>query len=163
MTWYNIPKLEKRLATDSIPENHAYYYLLSFVIVVSIFIFFPESTTSYSGMWWDVVEFVLFLILVILTVTRTYKINASGDNRHFTRRFISLAVVHGFRLLIWVGIIGILYKIIMFIIPIEIFHFFNEIAGSDWLQLVVFIGIFIIYYLFMVRSFKKINSSLASV
>lgn len=163
MIWYNIPKLEKRLATDTIAENHAYYYLLAFLVVTSIFIFFPESTTSYSGIWWDVSEFLLFLILVILGVSSTYKINAAGDNRDYSRRFISLAVIHGFRLLIWVGIIGLLYKIIMFIIPLEIFSFLNDLASTDWTEIFIFIGIFIVYYLLMVRSFKKVNSSVASI
>lgn len=158
MIWYNIPKLEKRLATGAIPENQAYYYLLTFLIIISIIIFFPESTTSYTGFWWDFIEFILFLIVVILGVCNTFKINSAGDKRDYTRRFISLAVVHGFRLLIWVGIIGLLYKIIMFIIPLEIFNAINEIFIQDWMELLLFIGVFLVYYFFMVRSFRRINS-----
>lgn len=158
MIWYNIPKLEKRLATGAIPEKQAYYYLLTFLIIISIIIFFPESTTSYSGFWWDFTEFILFLIVIILGVSNTYKINSAGENRDYTRRFISLAVVHGFRLLIWIGIIGLLYKIIMFIIPLEIFNAINELFLQDWMELLLFIGVFLVYYFFMVRSFRRINS-----
>src|SRR5690606_37386817 len=120
-------------------------------------IFFPESTTSYSGFWWDLAEFVIFLVILILTVRNTYLINARGENRDFTSRFISLAFVHGFRLLIWVGIIGLLYKIIMFIIPLQIFHFINALLIPDWTDLIIFTAVFIAYYLFMIRSFRRVN------
>ena len=157
MTWYNIRKLENRLAKGEIQENHAYQYLLTLLIFISVVIFFPESPTSYSGFWWDFVEFLIFLIILILAGRNTYKINASGDNRDFTTRFISIASVHGFRLLIWVLIIGLLYKIIMFIIPIQIFNFINELLLPDWTDLIVFTSIFIAYYFFMTRSFRRVN------
>src|SRR5690606_28374777 len=118
MTWYNIRKLESRLSTGEIKEKDAYQYLLTLLIFLAVIIFFPESTTSYSGFWWDLAEFVIFSVILILTVRNTYLINARGENRDFTSRFISLAFVHGFRLLVLVGITGLLYKIIMFIIPL---------------------------------------------
>ena len=157
MTWYNIRKLESRLSTGEIKENDAYQYLLTLLIFLAVIIFFPESTTSYSGFWWDLAEFVIFSVILILTVRNTYLINARGENRDFTSRFISLAFVHGFRLLIWVGIIGLLYKIIMFIIPLQIFHFINALLIPDWTDLIIFTAVFIAYYLFMIRSFKRVN------
>ena len=157
MTWYNIRKLESRLSSKEIKENHAYHYLLTLLIFLSVIIFFPESPTSYSGFWWDFAEFVIFLIILILTVRSSYLINANGENRDFTTRFISLALVHGFRLLIWVGIIGLLYKITMFIIPLQLFNFINELLLPDWTDLLIFTVIFVAYYFFMVRSFKRVN------
>lgn len=157
MIWYNIRKLESRLSLGEIKENHAYQYLLTLLIFLAVIIFFPESTTSYSGFWWDLAEFVIFLVILILTVRNSYLVNATGENRDFTTRFISLALVHGFRLLIWVGIIGLLYKIIMFIIPLPIFHFINGLLIPDWTELLIFTAIFIAYYFFMIRSFKRVN------
>lgn len=157
MTWYNIRKLENRLAAGEIKENDSYQYLAAFLIFLGVIIFFPESTTSYSGFYWDLAEFLIFLIILILAVRNSYLINAAGDNTDFAKRFISLALVHGFRLLIWVGIIGLLYKIIMFIIPLQIFHFINALLLPDWTELIIFTAIFLLYYIFMVRSFKRVN------
>lgn len=159
MTWYYIRKLESRLAAGEIKENHAYLYLLTFLIILGVIIFFPESPTSYSGFWWDLAEFLIFLIILILAVRNTYMVNKAGDNRDFITRFVSLAMVHGFRLLIWVGIIGLLYKIIMFIIPLQIFNFINKLLLPDWTDLLIFTAIFLLYYFFMVRSFKLVNNA----
>ncbi len=157
MTWYNIQKLEDRLKTNKIKVNHAYYYLLTMLVFLAVIIYFPESPTSYSGFWWVLAEFLIFVITIILTARNTFRINVTGDNRNFTSRFIALATVHGIRLLIWVAIIGLLYKIIMFIIPIQIFNFINELLLPDWTDLFLFLAIFILYYYFMVKSFKRIN------
>lgn len=157
MTWYNIRKLENRLATGEIKENHAYQYLITLLIFIAVIIFFPESPTTYSGFWWDLAEFLIFLVILILAVRNSYLINSAGENRDFTTRFVSLALVHGFRLLIWVGVIGLLYKIIMFIIPLQIFHFINNLLLPDWTDLLIFTVIFIMYYFFMIRSFKRVN------
>lgn len=157
MIWYNIRKLENRLGSGEIKENTAYHYLLTLLIFLGVIIFFPESTTSYSGFWWDLVEFLIFILILILGVRNTYLINATGDNRDFTTRFISLALVHGFRLMIWVMLIGLLYKIIMFIIPLPIFHFINGLLIPDWTELLIFTAIFVAYYFFLISSFKKVN------
>lgn len=157
MTWYNIQKLERRLSGGEIKETQAYHYLLALMIFLAVMIFFPESPTSYSGFYWDLTQFLIFLIILILAVRNTYKINKEGDNRDFTTRFISLALVHGFRLLIWIAIIGLLYKIIMFIIPLSTYQFIDGLFHPDWTDLLIFTAIFILYYYFMVRSFKRVN------
>src|SRR5690606_13984444 len=135
----------------------AYQYLLTLLIFLAVIIFFPESTTSYSGFWRDLAEFVIFLVILILTFRNTDLINARRAHREFTTGLISLAFVHVIRLLICVGIIGLLYKIIMFIIPLQIFHFINALLIPDWTDLIIFTAVFIAYYLFMIRSFKRVN------
>lgn len=157
MTWYNIKKLERRLTNDQLPENETYHYLLALMIIMSICIFFPEPVTSYSAFSWYFVEFGLFLGILIFAVHSAYKINSRGQNRDFAKRFISLTVVHGFRILIWVAVLGLLYKIIMFIIPLPIFLFINDLLLTNWTDLIVFTGIFFLFSLVMIRSFKRIN------
>lgn len=157
MNWYNIKKLETKLSAVEIEGRDAYQYLLTILIFLAVIIFFPESTTSYSGFWWELAEFVIFLVILIMTARNTYLINAKGQNRDYTTRFISLAFVHGFRLLVLVGFMGLLYKIIMFIIPLQIFHFINDLLIPDWTDLLIFTAIFIAYYFFMIRSFKRVN------
>ena len=159
MTWYNYKKLERTLATGQLPEKETYHYLLILLLGVAICIFFPESVTSYSDFSWYFIEFGLFLLVLNLAVRRSYKINSGGQNREFSMRFISLSMVHGFRLLIWVAILGLLYKIIMFIIPLQIFLFINELLLPNWTDLIVFTGLFFLYALLVIRSFKRINSA----
>ena len=158
MTWYNIKKLERRLCNDQLLEKEASHYLLALLIIMSICIFFPEPVTSYSAFSWHFVEFGLFLGILIFAVRSSYKINSEGQNREFSKRFISLTVVHGFRILIWVAVLGLLYKIIMFIIPLQIFLFINDLLLPNWTDLIVFTGIFFLFALLMIRSFKRINS-----
>lgn len=158
MTWYNIKKLERRLANDQLPEKETYHYLLALLIIMSICIFFPEPVTSYAAFSWYFVEFGLFLGILIFAVHSAYKINSRGQNRDFAKRFISLTVVHGFRMLIWVAVLGLLYKIIMFIIPLPIFLFINDLLLPNWTDLIVFAGIFFLFALFLIKSIKRINS-----
>ena len=159
MTWYNIRKLERRLAADEINEKESYHYLSAFLIFLAVIIFFPESPTSYTGFYWDLAEFLIFLIFLILALRNSYLINTKGHNTDFVKRFISLVLVHGFRLLIWVGVFGLFYKIIMFIIPLQIFNFINDLLLPDWTELIIFSAIFLLYYIFIMRSFKRINSA----
>ncbi|MEP6260615.1 MAG: hypothetical protein ABJ092_03475 [Gillisia sp.] len=158
MTWYNIKKLERRLGHDELSEKESLHYLLALLIIMSICIFFPDSVTSYSDFSWYFIEFGFFLGTLIYAIHSAYKINSRGQNRDFARRFISLTVVHGLRLLIWVAVLGLLYKIIMFIIPLPIFLFINEILLPNWTDLVVFTGIFFLFALLLIKSFKRINS-----
>ena len=120
-------------------------------------LFFPAPVTTYSAFSWHFVEFGLFLGILIFAVRRAYKINSRGQNRDFLKRFISLTVVHGLRLLIWVAVLGLLYKIIMFIIPLQIFLFINELLLPNWTDLIVFTGIFFLFALLLIKSFKRIN------
>lgn len=159
MTWYNIRKLERRLAADEINEKESYHYLSAFLIFLAVIIFFPESPTSYTGFYWDLAEFLIFLIFLILALRNSYLINIKGHNTDFVKRFISLVLAHGFRLLIWVGFFGIFYKVIMFIIPLQIFNFINDLLLPDWTELIIFSAIFLLYYIFIMRSFKRINSA----
>lgn len=157
MIWLNLLALERKLANFLLTTQAAFNYLLSFIVIFIILIYFPRDS-SFPFDWWDLAEFLLVLLISLLGLKKVFRVNQKGDDREFLKRFLSLSFVIALRLLITVMLIWLTYKIIMFIIPLEIFVPVDRAINHPVTELIITPVVVGIFYYFLTRSFTRINS-----
>lgn len=132
MIWLNIKTLENLLISNGLSDKAGAKYLFSLVVFFVLASFLPELSTHYPSYWWDLLEAILVVLITGWGISRTFKVNRSGANRAFLKRFLSLAFVNGIRILISAAIIYLFYKII---IPLSYFYFFDNFLENQYSQL----------------------------
>lgn len=158
MIWFRLNKLERKLAKRELSEHHAFRYLIFYLIIFITVGIVPELT-PYPGWNWDISHYVINLFVTLAATYTAFRINEKGDNRDFIKRYISLAFVIGLWVLIGVLLIRLAYKIILFVIPMDIYNAINNIISADLFQWISSIAGIIIFYLFLLRSFKNIQQA----
>ncbi len=92
MNFFRDKELAERFAADNVSEKEKLYYLLFYVLIFAIFTssFFctPEN---YKRNIWDHICDTLAVIIPLGGCIWLYNINASGDNKNFIERYISLS------------------------------------------------------------------------
>lgn len=156
MIWIRIKELERRLITNELSEKASLYYLLAYIIVFLICIYLPEFS-GYSNEWYYLAEFLIILTVLVLSFSTAFSINKNSGNRNFLKPALSLSFVIGFRLLILFTLLHLLYKIIMFIIPHDIFVFLSNLTTGNIPNLLFTLIISLTFYFLLIRSFKRIN------
>lgn len=156
MIWFKLKKLETKLAHSEVSEDTALQYLLSFLVLFAIIFTLPNSD-RYSGYSWEISEFILDLLITVVGARTVFSINQKGDNREFLKRFLSLSFVNGARLLIVLMPLWLVYKIIMYVIPQNLFLFLNDLFSGDTAGLLFSLALSLIFYLLLIRSFKRVN------
>lgn len=158
MIWFRLHKLERKLAKRELSEHNAFRYLMTYLIVLVTLLAVPEIT-PYSGWNWDISHYIITLLLTIGATYTAFRINEKGDNRDFLKRFISLAFVTGIWVVIGVLLLRLAYKIILFVIPLDLFTAINNIITTDLFQwLSSLLGIIIFYFL-LLKSFKNVQKA----
>lgn len=156
MIWFKIKELEDKLGKNEIPDKASYHYILAFTILYSL-VLNGENVDYYTNKWWRILNFVIGLSISIYGIRKSYYINEGGDNKDFLKRLFSLAFVHGFRILMFVLPVFLIFNIINEItiatIDVSLISFIPENPGSILLDTLLS-GVF---YLLIIRSFKKIN------
>ena len=97
----------------------------------------------------------------LITIVGTYlvfKVNSDGDNRDFLKRYFSLSFVNGLRLVLFAVGIRLIFKIIMFVIPLDLWHTINDFFGEDAGEFFFDIILSIIFYVLLMASFKRVNA-----
>ncbi len=156
MIWFRLNRLEKKLAKRELSEHHAYRYLLFYLVLFITVATLPEIT-PYSAWSWDISRYLIKLIITLGATYMAFRINEKGDNRDFLKRYISLAFVIGIWVLLGVLLVRLLYKIILFVIPLDIYNAINDVVSADLFQLLSSIAGIIIFYMLLLRSFKNIQ------
>ncbi len=158
MIWLNLKALERRLATNQLTAENTLGYLLTFLIFFTTLFYLPrDSSFPFTG--WDLAELLLVLLITIIAVKKIFSINKTGGNTAFYERFLSLSFVTGFRLFIIVMLLWLAYKIIMFIIPLDMYVFINQIVTHETIVLLFTPIVVLVFYYLMIRSFTRINST----
>ena len=157
MNWFNLKELEDKLQKKEVSEKTGFQYLLTWSIFVSIAFYVPDDS-SYSGEWWDFSDFILDLAISIGGIILAYRINKNGENSEFLKRFLSLSFVHSIRLVLFVSLLALIFKIVMFVIPIELYLAINGFIENDLSHLISSLCISLIFYFFLIRSFKRLNN-----
>lgn len=156
MIWFGLNKLESKLAKRELSEHNAFRYVMTYLIAFVTLMALPEIT-PYSGWNWDISHYIITLFLTIGATYTCFRINEKGDNRDFLKRFISLAFVIGVWVLIGVLLVRLIYKVILFVIPLDLFNTISNVIPTDlsqWLSSLV--GILIFYWL-LLRSFNNVQ------
>lgn len=157
MIWLNLNALESKLAKYRIGTQTAFKYLVTYLIILIILIYLPRDS-SFPFDWWDFTELLLVLLISVIGLKKIFVINHNGDNREFLKRFISLSFVTGLRLIISIMVVWLAYKIIMFIIPLELFVPIERTMNHSAMKMILVPLLVIIFFYLLTRSFRRINS-----
>jgi hypothetical protein len=156
MIWFRLKKLERKLAKRELSEHNAFRYLMTYLLVFVTLMALPE-VSSYSGWNWDISHYIITLLLTIGATYTSFRINEKGDNRDFLKRFISLAFVIGVWVLIGVLLLRLIYKIILFVVPLDVYNTISNIITTDLFQWLSSLAGIIIFYWLLLRSFKNVQ------
>lgn len=157
MIWFKLKELERRLANGEVTERTGFHYLLTIMIFFSIAKLVPDDS-PFPNFWWDLGDIVLGILVLILGMNSTFKINGKDGNKEFLKRFLSLSFVIYLRLAIVFMFLYLLYKIIMFVIPIDLYLLIDGIVSENISQLLLSTGVSLLYYFLLIRSFKRVNA-----
>jgi len=156
MIWFNLKKLERLLIQNKITEAISYQYLLVFLVLITLSANAPETDFSHYG--WEISYIILELLITIVGTYLVFKVNSDGDNRDFLKRYFSLSFVNGLRLVIFYLVLRLIFKIIMFVIPLDLWHSINDFFGEDVGEFFFDIIFSLIFYWLLMSSFKRVNS-----
>lgn len=157
MIWFNLRKLEKRLAKRELSEHHAFRYLLFYLVIFISVAALPEIA-PYPDWNWDISRYIITLVITLICTYTAFRINEKGDNRDFLKRYISLAFVTGIWVFMGVMILRLVYKIIMFVIPIDLYKTLNPLIGTNLFLWISFVAGVLVFNILMLKSFKHIQS-----
>lgn|SRR5690606_26903754 len=108
MIWFNIKKLERKLASGNSSDKMAYQYFLAFLIVTVALAFFPKSAAGSSAI--SIAVLLVNLVVIIWGISKTMEININGGDRDYLKRFLSLSFVTGSRVVVYVIVISVILK-----------------------------------------------------
>lgn len=151
MIIYNIRKLENKLISDKVSDKEALNYLIANLLLWTI------CTCLGSEQSFQLKEFLELLVLgaiLIYACKECYKINRSGDNKDFLKRFLALYFVLSIRLL---GLL--LFFGMIFIIFFQLINSYEFLNGEyfDWILDFLTIVIEVLFYNLLIRSFKRLQ------
>jgi len=156
MIWFNLKKLERLLIQNKITEAISYQYLLVFLVLITLSANAPETDFSHYG--WEISYIILELLITIVGTYLVFKVNSDGDNRDFLKRYFSLSFVNGLRLVLFAVLIRLVFKIIMFVIPLDLWYTINDFFGEDSGEFFFDIILSIVFYMLLMASFKRVNA-----
>ncbi len=156
MVLFNIKKLENQLAADQVTEKDGVNYLITWIIMISIFIVIRDDS-SYSNLWFDFADIFFNLLITIIAINHIFKIHIQNKNSSFLKSCISLALVHFWRLILILTILIIVVKSILYVIPLDYFLLIDGLLKENFTDLLFSICLTLIFYFLLINSFKRIN------
>jgi hypothetical protein len=120
--------------------------------------------TSASATSHNFVAFAGLLAGVLITIwgcLSIFKANSTGDGKNFYKRYFALSWVIGFRLLIYILIIGIPLVIIYGIMSPESFNTVDSDSttlSADFATMLISSLVMLIYYLLLTSSFNRVST-----
>ncbi|HEX6981737.1 MAG TPA: hypothetical protein VF181_03155 [Balneolaceae bacterium] len=153
MNWFNLRDLENRLSDNNVSDKEGFYYLMASFILFSL-ISYGSSSDYYNNDTFLFAEVALVLLITVVGLNLTFKVNQKGDGKDYLKRFLSLYFVIGIRLFVFIMLLAI---------PVAIFAvvFLEETSGrliEDYLYISLSTIVGVIFYYLMVSSFKKVAS-----
>jgi uncharacterized membrane protein len=105
MILFDVKKLEQKLKTKNISDKEILNYLLATLLLDS---FISKNSISNNDPKWVIFfKTAIGVIVTVIAVNRTYKLNSTSDIKDYLIRFISLSVVISFRILLFATIMTI--------------------------------------------------------
>ena len=156
MIWLNLEELERRLAKREVSERTGFQYLLTIMIFFSVAKLVPDDS-PFTDFYWDLSEFLIGLVVMIFGISSTFKINSKGGGKDYLKRFLSLSFVVSLRLAIFLMLVYLLYKIVMFVIPLGMYLPIDSFISENISQLLLSTGVSLLYYFLLIQSFKRVH------
>ena len=152
MIWFDINELEQKLKNGDLSDKDIFNYLLANLIVYSILPYL--SSNDYTIKWLIVIEIVIAIGITVVGTKRTFDINATGDNKDYFKRIISLSFVTGFRLLVFACVVAIPVALIVSLVDKTIIAF-ESMKDLFNLSFTTVAGI--LYYYMLTSSFRRVS------
>lgn len=151
MNWFNLQDLENRLIENNVSEKEGFYYLLVSIILSCLTIY--VSNDGYNIDIFLISEIVLMLLITVIGLHLTFRANQNGDGKEYLKRYISLSFVIMIRLMVFTFLLAIPVVIIL---ALTFEGIMDNKLFSDFFPLSVLIIISVVFYYFLIRSFKKV-------
>jgi len=151
MNWFNLEDLENRLVENKVSDKEGFNYLLANLILFGLASY--VASDSYNHRAFLLIEIILMIAITVGGLNLTFKANENGDGNDYLKRFLSLYFVIGIRFVVFTFLLAIPVGIIGY------FIFGGEVTDKtvhDLLNVGFLSGITIVFYYFLVRSFKKV-------
>lgn len=146
MIWFKIKDLEKKISTNQFSDKEGFDYLFATTIYGFIYMFYT-SMSGYSYLSW--VNLILAILITIIGLPMSYKINCKIDSKDFIKRFIAITWVVRMKLLI--------YTLIFMFLFINLFDLKTQSLGKDITLCGFSIAINIFFYVLTIKSFKRLK------
>jgi hypothetical protein len=98
---------------------------------------------------------ILELLITIVGTYLIFQVNEKGDNRDFLKRYFSLSFVNGLRLVLFAVLIRLVFKIIMFVIPLDLWYSIKDFLGKYSGEFFFDIILSTVYYVLLMASLKS--------
>lgn len=155
MIWFNIKKLESRLINGEVTDKVAFTYLLTHIILITLASYIRGDEDPF---WMVLVHLMISLGSSIWGLKKTYEINQRGGNRDYLKRFLSLSLVSGVRMVVFVflflfaiNLLTLLFHALGMQIPLSA-------LAKNVLELAGFVLMVGVYYYILLKSFRRINT-----
>lgn len=160
MYWYNLRDLEKEIVENKLTDKQAFYYLLAFSIigVIKMYLGDGNETETYISK----IEGIALLGITIWGCYLIFNTNSKGDGKDFFKRFWALSWVVGFRLFTWLFLVIFIYLIVKFVIErneIQLTTGLSSDLSEGIGELIIGSAFYIIYYVLLRNSFKRVSTS----
>ncbi len=148
-----VKKLEKKMVNDDFSDKMGYFYLVTFLLMITFLMKFPimHSGDQTFGV-------VLNLMICCWGVGRTLEINKTTGNEDYLKRFMSLSFISGIKLCA---------GLLVFIIILKAIKSFAETISPSFIEGPILSGMpklfigaaaSVIFFLMLIRSFKRVNA-----
>lgn len=146
MIWFKIEKLEKKITTNQFSDKEGFNYLFATTIYGFINVFYT-SISGYSYFSW--INLIFAILITIIGLPMTYKINCSIDSKDFIKRFIAITWIVRMRLLI--------YTLIFLFLFINLFDLKTHSLAKDLTLCGFSFSINIFFYVLTIKSFRRLK------
>lgn len=150
MIWFNIQELEKKLINDELTDKESFDYLLSSSILLTFFTYI--GTKEHTNDWLHFLELIISLIITIVGTKATYEVNATGGQKDYLKRYLSISFVIGIQLCLYVFLSALLIGIIIATMHINLIN-------EEIIKLIFVLVFGIVYYILVTNSFKRVNKT----
>ncbi len=152
MIWFDIKQLEKGFINGNLTDKEGFNYLLANMVLFSLTPYLVGDRSENN--WLLSIQFVVDIFITIMSVITTYRINTTGNDKDYLKRFLGLSFVITIRLFVYILIVLLPAGLIM--------HYVNKSGATDkntndifWFFVQIFI--IIIYYFLLTNSFRRVN------
>lgn|SRR5690606_3788907 len=151
MIWYDIKKLEHKIAENRVDDKEVFNYLLISILTLAVIPVTVEDNGEH--IWLQPAEIAVSILTTVVGMKLTYDTNLNGDNKDYFRRFLALSFVTGIRI-----IAAVLAVTLSFAFIIYYFEIIIDPLTADIFYILLLLITQILYYQQLIRSFRNVSS-----
>lgn len=156
MIWFNIRKLERKLANDDFPESLGYSYLIIFLSLVTLLYFLPNNASTGNGIL-KTFTMIAMLATSFWGIGKIMEVNKNGGSRDFFKRFLSLSFVTGVRLVTGLVIFALIVRGFKHLLQ-ESFPVLQQgVLFGEFSKIALATVASVLFFQMLINSFRRVN------